>query len=123
MTARSFAAPLVNLSALYNRTGDQAKALEYASKAIELEPTSDRAWFQKGRAEERQGRLDEAASSVNRAISLNARAASYYYVLANLYRRLGKPEEFAALVRHIVENEMLNGEVIRLDGAMRMAGK
>jgi NAD(P)-dependent dehydrogenase (short-subunit alcohol dehydrogenase family) len=37
--------------------------------------------------------------------------------------RLGRPEEFAALVRHIVENEMLNGEVIRLDGAMRMAPK
>jgi NAD(P)-dependent dehydrogenase (short-subunit alcohol dehydrogenase family) len=37
--------------------------------------------------------------------------------------RLGRPEEFAALVRHIIENEMLNGEVIRLDGAMRMAPK
>jgi NAD(P)-dependent dehydrogenase (short-subunit alcohol dehydrogenase family) len=37
--------------------------------------------------------------------------------------RLGRPEEFAALVGHIVENEMLNGEVIRLDGAMRMAPK
>jgi NAD(P)-dependent dehydrogenase (short-subunit alcohol dehydrogenase family) len=37
--------------------------------------------------------------------------------------RLGKPEEYAALVRHIVENEMLNGEVIRLDGAIRMAPK
>jgi NAD(P)-dependent dehydrogenase (short-subunit alcohol dehydrogenase family) len=35
-------------------------------------------------------------------------------------RRLGRPEEFAALVAHIVENEMLNGEVIRLDGALRM---
>lgn len=35
--------------------------------------------------------------------------------------RLGKPEEYAALVKHIVENEMLNGEVIRLDGAIRMA--
>ena len=35
--------------------------------------------------------------------------------------RLGKPEEYADLVRHIVENEMLNGEVIRLDGAIRMA--
>lgn len=34
--------------------------------------------------------------------------------------RLGRPEEFAALVRHIVENPMLNGEVIRLDGALRM---
>lgn len=35
--------------------------------------------------------------------------------------RLGEPSEFAALVRHIVENPMLNGEVIRLDGAIRMA--
>ena len=35
--------------------------------------------------------------------------------------RLGAPEEFAALVRHIVENPMLNGEVVRLDGALRMA--
>ncbi|TXR35377.1 3-hydroxyacyl-CoA dehydrogenase [Ectopseudomonas mendocina] len=37
--------------------------------------------------------------------------------------RLGRPDEYAALVRHIVENVMLNGEVIRLDGALRMAAK
>jgi NAD(P)-dependent dehydrogenase (short-subunit alcohol dehydrogenase family) len=37
--------------------------------------------------------------------------------------RLGRPAEFAALVRHIVENVMLNGETIRLDGAIRMAPK
>jgi NAD(P)-dependent dehydrogenase (short-subunit alcohol dehydrogenase family) len=35
--------------------------------------------------------------------------------------RLGHPTEYAALVRHIVENRMLNGETIRLDGAVRMA--
>lgn len=35
--------------------------------------------------------------------------------------RLGQPDEFAALVAHVVENEMLNGETIRLDGALRMA--
>ncbi|MFG1378958.1 3-hydroxyacyl-CoA dehydrogenase [Xanthobacter autotrophicus] len=35
--------------------------------------------------------------------------------------RLGRPAEYAALVRHICENTMLNGEVIRLDGALRMA--
>ncbi len=35
--------------------------------------------------------------------------------------RLGDPAEYAALVQHIVENPMLNGEVIRLDGAIRMA--
>ena len=37
--------------------------------------------------------------------------------------RLGDPAEYAALVRHIIENQMLNGEVIRLDGALRMAAK
>ena len=37
--------------------------------------------------------------------------------------RLGRPAEYGALVRHILENEMLNGEVIRIDGALRMAPK
>jgi NAD(P)-dependent dehydrogenase (short-subunit alcohol dehydrogenase family) len=34
--------------------------------------------------------------------------------------RLGTPADFAKLVRHIIDNEMLNGEVIRLDGAVRL---
>jgi NAD(P)-dependent dehydrogenase (short-subunit alcohol dehydrogenase family) len=38
-------------------------------------------------------------------------------------KRLGQPNEYAALVQHIVENNMLNGETIRLDGAIRMAPK
>jgi NAD(P)-dependent dehydrogenase (short-subunit alcohol dehydrogenase family) len=37
--------------------------------------------------------------------------------------RLGKPAEYAALALHIIQNEMLNGEVIRLDGAIRMQPK
>jgi NAD(P)-dependent dehydrogenase (short-subunit alcohol dehydrogenase family) len=37
--------------------------------------------------------------------------------------RLGEPSEYAALVLHIIENQMLNGETIRLDGAIRMAPK
>jgi NAD(P)-dependent dehydrogenase (short-subunit alcohol dehydrogenase family) len=37
--------------------------------------------------------------------------------------RLGRPDEYAALVQHMVENAYLNGEVIRLDGAIRMAPK
>jgi 3-hydroxyacyl-CoA dehydrogenase / 3-hydroxy-2-methylbutyryl-CoA dehydrogenase len=37
--------------------------------------------------------------------------------------RLGKPDEYAGLAMHIIENPMLNGEVIRLDGAIRMAAK
>ncbi|MGH8623497.1 MAG: SDR family NAD(P)-dependent oxidoreductase [Burkholderiales bacterium] len=38
-------------------------------------------------------------------------------------KRLGRPDEFAALVEHIILNPMLNGEVIRLDGALRMPAK
>jgi len=37
--------------------------------------------------------------------------------------RLGKPEEYAELVAHIMENGYLNGETIRLDGAVRLAPK
>jgi NAD(P)-dependent dehydrogenase (short-subunit alcohol dehydrogenase family) len=38
-------------------------------------------------------------------------------------QRLGRPDEYAALAEHVVENEMLNGETIRLDGALRMAAR
>jgi len=38
-------------------------------------------------------------------------------------KRLGRPEDFAALVEHLVENDYLNGETIRLDGALRMPPK
>ena len=36
-------------------------------------------------------------------------------------KRFGRPEEFAALVVHIIENEFLNGEVVRLDAGLRVA--
>jgi NAD(P)-dependent dehydrogenase (short-subunit alcohol dehydrogenase family) len=38
-------------------------------------------------------------------------------------RRLGRPDEYAGLVKHVVQNPMLNGEVIRLDGALRMPSR
>jgi NAD(P)-dependent dehydrogenase (short-subunit alcohol dehydrogenase family) len=40
-----------------------------------------------------------------------------------LARRLGRPEEYAELVAHLIQNRYLNGEVIRLDGALRMPPK
>jgi superkiller protein 3 len=89
----NFASAHVNLSAYYNRTGDAEKGLEYARQALELDPKSDRAWFQKAKADEILGHLNEAVDSLNRAISFNTRASSYYYVLAGLYRRLGKAKE------------------------------
>ncbi len=49
--------------------------------------------YQKGRAAERQGNLDAAVNALNDAIAVNPRAASYYYVLAGVYRRLGWIDE------------------------------
>ncbi|PYX85061.1 MAG: hypothetical protein DMG70_04835, partial [Acidobacteria bacterium] len=76
----NFAGAHVNLSAYYNRAGDYAKALEYAQRALELDPEADKAWFQKARAYEHEGQLQEAADSLKRAISINQRSSSYYYV-------------------------------------------
>ena len=89
----TYALPHINLSAYYNRTGDPEKALEHARSALALDPKSDRALFQQGRALERQDKLEAAAQSINEAIVLNPRASSYYYVLAGVYRRLGWMEE------------------------------
>ena len=88
-----FVSAHVSLSAFYNRTGDPDKALEYARQALELDPKSDAAWFQQAKAQERLERLTEAVDSLNQAIALNPRASSHYYVLAGLYRRLGKADE------------------------------
>src|SRR5437660_8288623 len=88
-----FVSAHVNLSAYYNRKGDSEKALAYARAACELDPKSDGAWFQQAKAREAQGGLDDAAEALDKAVSLNPRASSYYYVLANVYRRLGKTEQ------------------------------
>ena len=88
-----FVSAHVNLSAYYNRKGDSEKALAYARAAWELDPKSDGAWFQQAKAREAQGGLMDAVDALNRAISLNPRASSYYYVLAHVYRRLGKLED------------------------------
>jgi tetratricopeptide (TPR) repeat protein len=112
-----FVSAHTNLSAYYNRTGNPEKALDYASKAIELDPKSDRAWFQTARAQERQGRLDAAVKAASEAIALNPRASSYYYVLAGLYRQLGRMddsrkalESFTRLERESQELEKMRRE-------------
>jgi len=89
----TFSSAHVNLSAYYNRVGDPVKAMDFARKALELDTKSDRAWFQLAKAQEREGKLNDSVESLVQAISFNSRASSYYYVLSNVYRRLGKKEE------------------------------
>jgi NAD(P)-dependent dehydrogenase (short-subunit alcohol dehydrogenase family) len=54
---------------------------------------------------------------------LSAEAKSALAAMVPFPKRLAHPEEFASLVQHIILNPMLNGEVIRLDGALRMQAK
>jgi len=88
-----FVSSHVNLSAHYNRKGDSAKALEYAGAALKLDPKSDGAWFQQAKAYEDKGRFEDAESALKQAIALNPRMSAYYYVLANIDKRLGKVKE------------------------------
>ncbi len=89
----TFASPYVNLSSLSNRTGNRDTALEYARKALEVNPKSDGALFQLAKAQEAKGDLASAAESLNQAISINSRTSSYFYVLGTVYRKLGKFDE------------------------------
>jgi tetratricopeptide (TPR) repeat protein len=114
----NFVAAHVNLSAYYNRTGDSVKALQLALKALDLDPNSDKAWFQKGRAEEHEGHLQEAADSLNRAISLNQRASSYYYVLAGVYRRLGKTGDSQKALESFTRLDRENNELEKMRRSM-----
>ena len=75
--------------------------------------------------ERRDPRLHDRAGHVRHAAARGApRGAPQALGGTSRSRRASAvPDEFAALAAHIVENEMLNGEVIRLDGALRMAPK
>jgi tetratricopeptide (TPR) repeat protein len=109
-----FVSAHVNLSAYYNRTGDSAKAFDYAQKALEIDPKRDSAWFQKARAEDRQGQLQAAADSLNHAISLNSRSSSYYYVLSGIYRRLGNLEESKKALESFTRLDQENNELEKM---------
>ena len=54
------------------------------------------------------------------AESVNNSAIDQFVSVVPFPKRMGQPDEYAALVRHICENDMLNGEVIRLDAAIRV---
>jgi tetratricopeptide (TPR) repeat protein len=113
-----FSTPYVNLSACHARMGEPQLALEHARTATTVNPGSDRAWFQLGRAQERTGELDAAVQSVKRAISINARVASYQYVLGTLSRRLGQVEESRLAMKAFTR---LNAESSELETRRREA--
>jgi len=106
-----FVSPYVNMSALSNRTGDHSAALDYARKALAINPRSDRALFQLAKAQEYEGDIAGAADSLNRAISINPRVSSYFYVLATAYRKLNKAEESRAAMESFSKLERESNEL------------
>ena len=113
-----FASAHVNLSAYYNRTGDTGKGARIRapgrSRSI---PSPTARGFRRGGPTSGSGSLDEAVDALNQAIILNARASSYYYVLAGVYRRLGRTEEsrkaLEAFTRLEQESERAGKEAAR----------
>ncbi len=88
-----FASPYVDLAAYYNRIGNPNLALEYARKALQLNPKTDAGNFQLAKALDRLEQWPEAVDALNHAIESNPSASSYHYVLAAVYRSLGKLKE------------------------------
>jgi tetratricopeptide (TPR) repeat protein len=106
-----FSAAHVNMSALYNSSGDPNKALAYAQRALEVNPQSDRALFQMAKAYELDGRTDAVIDSLNRAIAINPNSSSYFYLLATAYRKVGKTDESRAALESFKRLNNLNREL------------
>jgi tetratricopeptide (TPR) repeat protein len=112
-----FDPPYVNLSGYYNRRGKLDLALEYAHKALDLNPQSDLAYFQIAKTCRTRGDWAGEAAALEEAISIRP-ASQYYYVLAIAYRKLGKikeSEQALATFQH------LQKETADLEGQRREA--
>ncbi|MBI4165049.1 MAG: tetratricopeptide repeat protein [Acidobacteria bacterium] len=97
---KPFEAPYVNMSSYYNLRGDAARGMEYAKRALAINPRSDLAYFQLGRAYRALENWPEAAGALEHAIALMPSAPQYQYALSGVYRKLGKmPESQAALAK------------------------
>jgi tetratricopeptide (TPR) repeat protein len=88
-----FEAPYVNLAGYYNFRGQLDLAVEYAHKALALNPQSDLAYFQIAKASRTSRDWKGVAEALEKAIAINPSRAQYYYVLGAAYRKLGRIEE------------------------------
>lgn len=93
---KAFDTPYVNISGYYNRRGDPARAIEFARKALAINPKADLAYFELGRAYRIQEKWSDAQAALERAIALKSDTAQYHYVLSIVYRKLGKQAESRA---------------------------
>lgn len=88
-----FDAPYVNLGGYYNRRGQLDLAVEYANKALALNPRSDLAYFQIAKTCRTRKDWQGVTDALEKAVAINPSRSQYYYVLGVAYRKLGKIQE------------------------------
>ena len=88
-----FEAPYVNSGGYYNRRGQLDLAVEYANKALALNPRSDLAYFQIAKACRTREDWKGVTDALEKAIAINPSRPQYFYVLGAAYRKLGKIQE------------------------------
>jgi tetratricopeptide (TPR) repeat protein len=85
--------PYIYLSAFYNHQKNAAGALDYARKALEVNPSSDAVYFEMAKAYRTQVEWQKAADALRSAIAINSQVPDYYYVLGLMLRKLGNQRE------------------------------
>ena len=108
-----FEAPYVNLGGYYNRRGNLDLAVEYASKALALNPKADLAYFQIAKACRARQDWKGVAQALEEAIALNSSRAQYYYVLSAAYQKLGKIGEAQRAMARFQDMEKQTAEFER----------
>jgi tetratricopeptide (TPR) repeat protein len=105
--------PYEYLSAFYNRQQQPQRALDYARQALSINPRSDLAYFQMAKAYEYEGEWGPCAEAARKAIAVNSRTSSYYYLLSLALRKLGRLEESRAALQtfeKLEQNETVESE-------------
>jgi tetratricopeptide (TPR) repeat protein len=110
---KQFDAPYVNLSSYYRRIGDSPAALEYALKALELNPQSDLAYYQMAKAYRTMEDWPRMAQALEKAIAINPSSAQYHYVVSFAYRKLGREKESLAAMAEFRRIEQQTAELER----------
>lgn len=105
-----FSAPYVNLSGYYNRRGQLDLAMQYAHKALDLEPQSDLAYFQIAKAYRARQDWTGVVEALEKAVQIRP-ASGYYYILGTAYRKLGRVKESEEAVEKFQTLEKQTGDL------------
>ncbi len=123
----NFSAPYVNLGGYYNRRGQFDLALQFARKAIALDPNSDLAYFQIAKARRSRQDWPGVLEAISKALGIRPNSSEYYYVLATVDRKLGRDKEseealrqFNALEKQTSELESRRREARRAETGLEM---